>query len=70
MTVHAIFENGVFKPLGAVNLPDKARVVFDPTVIDPDTDDRTKQDRIFAILRTSLPSGESDVAERHNEHQP
>jgi predicted DNA-binding antitoxin AbrB/MazE fold protein len=70
MTVHAIFENGVFRPLEAVNLPEKARVVFDPMVVEPAAEDRANQEKIFAILRTSFPSGETDVAERHDEHQP
>ena len=70
MTVHAIFENGVFRPLEAVNLPEKARVVFDPTIVEKTSEDRANQEKIFAILRRSYPSGETDVAERHNEHQP
>lgn len=70
MTIRAIFENGVFRPLDAVDLPERSRVVFDPTVIEPIADARPGQERIFAILRTSIPSGETDVAERHDEHQP
>ena len=70
MTVHAIYENGVFRPTEEVDLPERACVVFDPTVLEPAAGDRLNQEAIFEILRTSYPSGEADVAERHNEHQP
>ena len=33
-TVTAIFENGVFRPLGPVELPDRTRVEFEPIVAD------------------------------------
>ena len=66
MTVRAIYENGVFRPIKPVNLPEKTEV----EVTMPDDKDRANQDAIFAILRKSYPSGETDVAERHNEHQP
>ena len=66
MTVRAIYENGVFWPISPVSLPEKTEVEVNL----PDDRDRANQDAIFAILRTSYPSGETDVAERHNEHQP
>jgi predicted DNA-binding antitoxin AbrB/MazE fold protein len=70
MTVRAIYENGVFRPTGPVNLPEKARVEFEPKVLAPEGDDRAAQERIYALLGQSLPSGQTDVAERHDEHQP
>ena len=70
MTIPAIYKDGVFRPLEAVNLPENARVVFDPTVVGPPPEPRDPQARIFEILRTSFPSGKTDVAERHDEHQP
>jgi hypothetical protein len=36
----------------------------------PDDDDRANQEKLLTILRKSYPSGETNVAERHNEHQP
>ena len=70
MTIHAIFENGVFRPVSPVSLPDRSHVVFDPKLIEPAAGAPAGQERIFAILRQSMPSGETDVAERHDEHQP
>jgi predicted DNA-binding antitoxin AbrB/MazE fold protein len=70
MTIKAIYENGVFKPTEPVKLPEHSRVQFEPTVIPHDDDDRANQQRIYELLGQSLPSGETDVAERHNEHQP
>ncbi len=69
MTVKAIYENGVFRPTEPVNLPEQTCVdVIVPTESDPE--DRKNQEEIYALLRQSHPSGETDVAERHNEHQP
>jgi len=71
MTIRAIYENGVFRPTEPVKLLEHSRVQFEPTVIpDDDDDDRANQQRIYDLLGQSLPSGESDVAERHNELQP
>jgi predicted DNA-binding antitoxin AbrB/MazE fold protein len=70
MTVKAIYENGVFRPTEPVDLPDRSQVEFDPKIVGQDQDDEAAQQRIYELLRQSLPSGERDVAERHNEHQP
>ncbi len=32
-TIHAVFENGVFRPVEPVNLPDKSVVEFEPRLI-------------------------------------
>ena len=34
-TVHAIYENGVFKPKGPVALPEACEVEFEPRVVTP-----------------------------------
>jgi len=39
MTVRAIYENGVFRPIEPVKLPDKSRVEFDPKILGPDETD-------------------------------
>ena len=70
MTVRAIYENGVFKPTEPVNLPEKTAVEFEPNILGDDKADRAAQQRIYELLGQSLPSGETDVAGRHNEHQP
>ena len=67
MTIRAIYEKGVFKPLDPVHLPEKSEV----QVVVPSTDTADGSlDSIYKILDESYPSGESDVPERHNEHQP
>lgn len=68
MTIRAIYENGVFTPTEPVSLPERTPV--EVTVAASDPEERRNQEEIFAILRKSYPSGETDVAERHNEHQP
>ena len=70
MTVRAIYENGVFRPTEPVNLPEKARVEFEPKVLPQEQDDRAAQDRIYKLLGQTFASGHTDTAERHNEHQP
>lgn len=34
-TIHAVFENGVFRPKGPVALPEAAEVVFEPRLVSP-----------------------------------
>jgi predicted DNA-binding antitoxin AbrB/MazE fold protein len=70
MTVHAIYENGVFRPTQQVDLPDRTTVEFDPKVVLSEDDDGAAQRRIYELLRRSVPTDETDVAARHNEHQP
>ncbi len=67
-TIYAIYENGVFRPLDPVDLPEHARVRVeaDETVKNP-TDGN---DEIDEILSRRYRSGHRDTAERHNEHQP
>lgn len=64
-TIHAVYENGVFRPLAPVLLPDACEVEFEPRVV------RTHpMDEVYRVLSERYKSGERDVAERHNEHQP
>jgi predicted DNA-binding antitoxin AbrB/MazE fold protein len=70
MIVRAIFEGGVFRPLAPVHLPEQTEVEFEPIVVNSNPDDRAAQERIYALLGKSYDTGETDLAERHNEHQP
>ena len=66
-TIHAVYEGGVFRPIEAVDLPDQTSVelqVQESKKKIPTLDD------VYAILRMRFNSGEGDLAERHNEHQP
>lgn len=33
-TIHAVFENGIFRPVDPVDLPDKVEVEFEPRVLE------------------------------------
>lgn len=72
-TIHAIYENGVFRPTEPVELPVGSRVTVQPegpeaaSPIGPDEDDL---DPIYEVLSRRHRSGHPDTAERHNEHQP
>lgn len=68
-TIRAIYENGVFRPLEPVDLPDSCWVKLHILSIEgPERDD--DMDPIYAILGRTYCSGHDDTAERHNEHQP
>ena len=68
-TVHAVYENGVFRPLDDVELPERTEVEFEPRPVQA-TNQNGHLDAIYAILSERYQSGEHDVAARHNEHQP
>ena len=68
-TIHAVFENGVFRPTEKVDLPDPCEVEVEVRQVKEDAQKPTLDD-IYAILSERYNSGEHDVAERHNEHQP
>jgi predicted DNA-binding antitoxin AbrB/MazE fold protein len=75
MTVRAIYENGVFKPAGPVDLPDKAEVELEARIVRPDTPQgRAGSEQagkeIFEVLSRRYRTGQTDAAARHNEHQP
>lgn len=75
MTVRAIYENGVFTPASPVNLPEKSEVELEARVVEPDTpENRARheqaQKEIYEILSRRYNTGQTDTAERHNEHQP
>jgi predicted DNA-binding antitoxin AbrB/MazE fold protein len=67
--VHAIFEDGVFRPVEPVDLPEHCRVEFEPRIVDAETAAASLDD-VHSVLRERFESGEVDVAARHNEPQP
>ncbi len=69
MIVQAIYENGVFRPTRKVNLPDHCQVAVEIHQIQV-MPEKPEIDDIYALLSARFDSGESDVAARHNEHQP
>jgi predicted DNA-binding antitoxin AbrB/MazE fold protein len=72
-TIHAIFENGVFRPMEPVALAERTSVE-----IDVRTPDETQAPlpmpeglaQVYSILGERYNSGVADTATRHNEHQP
>ena len=73
-TIRAVFENGVFRPLNTVELPDKTEVEFEPRSPTPATSlpipSDAELDAIYEVLGRRYKSGHTDTAARHNEHQP
>jgi predicted DNA-binding antitoxin AbrB/MazE fold protein len=72
MTVRAIYENGVFKPAGPVDLPDKAEVELEARLVQPQSHHVTEQARqgVLEVLSRRYRTGQTDAAARHDEHQP
>ena len=68
-TIDAVYENGVFRPMGSVDLPDPCEVEFEPRLVQVGAGDANSDD-VYAVLAERYNSGEHDVAARHNEHQP
>ena len=68
--IHAIFENGVFKPTEPVDLPDKTQVRFEVEVLKKEAQQADAMRGIHEVMSRRFRSGRSDLSERHNEHQP
>ena len=69
MTVKAVFETGIFRPTQPADLPENCCVEFDVRIVSP-PDDETGLEEVYAILSKRFDSGDSNVAQRHDEHQP
>ena len=68
-TIRAVYENGIFRPMEPVDLPEQSVVEFEPR---PVKDERKSKalDDIYEVLSRRYHSGHHDLAEGHNEHQP
>jgi predicted DNA-binding antitoxin AbrB/MazE fold protein len=69
-TIHAIYEQGVFRPLETVELPDRCEVEFEPKIVAERPSRSESMKEIYAIMSRRFKTGEHDLAARHNEHQP
>jgi predicted DNA-binding antitoxin AbrB/MazE fold protein len=69
MTIHAVYENGVFRPTVKVDLPEACEVEVEIRQINAKANIPTLDD-VYAILGRRHASGQHDLAARHNEHQP
>ena len=70
MTVKAIYEKGLFRPVVPVNLPENAEVEVTLPTDQESLADRKAREETLAILSRTYETGQTDTAERHNEHQP
>ena len=64
-TIHALYENGVFRPTEKVDLPDPCEVEVEIRQVKEGPKKPTLDD-VYAILSERFNTGEHDVAERHN----
>ncbi len=74
-TITAVFENGVFRPTGPVDLPEGSTVRLQAEPVPPadlelTPDQLAAQEEVYRIMSRRYRSGYRDTAERHNEHQP
>ena len=67
--IHAIYQDGVFRPIQPVDLPDRCEVEVEIHAIKTEPQ-RPSLDDVYAVLGRRHSSGEHDVAARHDEHQP
>jgi predicted DNA-binding antitoxin AbrB/MazE fold protein len=67
--IHAIYENGVFRPTEPVDLPASSEVEMEFRPVPPISPE-SRLNAIYSILENRFESGEPEVAARHDEHQP
>jgi len=67
--IYVIYENGVFRPTQAVDLPDRCEAEVEIRQVFPSAEP-PNLDAVYDILKARFETGEPDLAERHNEHQP
>ena len=67
--IRAVFENGVFRPIEPVDLPEHSLVEFEPKPIEGLKSEQGL-DPIFEVLSRRSNGGQRDRAARHEEHQP
>jgi predicted DNA-binding antitoxin AbrB/MazE fold protein len=74
MTLRAIYQDGVFKPAGPVDLPDESVVELQATLVETGDSSQVRglgaQTEIMDILSRRYNTGQTDAAARHDEHQP
>jgi len=68
-TIRAVYENGIFRPMEPVDLPEQSVVEFEPRLVEDERKSKALDD-IYEVLSRRYHSGHHDLAERHNEHQP
>ena len=69
-TIHAIYENGIFRPRDLVKLPEHCEVEFEPKIVSGKPDRAKAQKKIREILSRRFETDDPFLAANHNEHQP
>ena len=74
-TIHAVYENGVFRPTGPVDLAEGSEVTIKPKSVAPASSrpgdpNAEAMAAVCEVLSHSYKTGETDLAARHDEHQP
>lgn len=69
--IQAVFENGVFRPVTPVDLPEQCEVEVHVGELphEPNPSDEG-MDRIYELLRKPVDTGVVDLAARHDELDP
>jgi predicted DNA-binding antitoxin AbrB/MazE fold protein len=74
ITMRAIYENGAFRPLEPLDLPENTLVELNVRIIEDQQTAATLMpdglDKVYEILGRRHNSGRTDTSARHNEHQP
>ncbi len=70
VTIKAIYENGVFKPVEKLTLPEHTQVNVSLPETREEENPVERQARLWELLSQRFAGDDPRVAERHNEHQP
>jgi predicted DNA-binding antitoxin AbrB/MazE fold protein len=68
--IHAVFENGVFRPTEPVDLPEGSEVTVEPKPVNEPSATSPHQQRIHELRSQSVDTGDPGLSERQIEHQP
>jgi predicted DNA-binding antitoxin AbrB/MazE fold protein len=68
-TIHAIYENGVFRPTTPVDLPEGTVVNIDPNRVSQPAGPSPNQTRIYEPLTYSEHTRDPRLSQRHDQHQ-
>ncbi len=69
-TIHAIYQNGIFRPTTPVDLPEGSEVTIEPKRVGEPEGLSPHQKRIRELLTQGEDTNDPYLSARHNEHQP